>query len=143
MSSPNNSSPWKLEWSDDLSVSIPEIDAEHQHFIQLVNALNEAIVARMEVRAIQQRMQAILEDATAHFAHEETLFKEWNYPDAEQHAQRHAEVLQALHEIMHGFDKNGLDYEWIEAGLQVKQALIEHMLAEDMKYRDYCRTLGK
>ncbi len=52
-------------------------------------------------------------------------------------------MLQALREIMHGFDRDGLDYEWIAAGLQVKQALIEHLLAEDMKYRDYCLTKGE
>jgi hemerythrin-like metal-binding protein len=143
MSSPNNTLPWRLQWSDDLSVSIPEIDAEHQHFILLVNALNEAILMRLAVEEIQKLMKAILEDADKHFAHEEALFREWGYPEAEQHAQRHAQVLQALHKIMHGFEHNSVEYEWIEAGLQVKQALIEHLLAEDMKYRDYVRAKDK
>ena len=35
--------PWVLKWSDQLSVNIPEIDAEHQHFIQLCDEFNEAI----------------------------------------------------------------------------------------------------
>jgi hemerythrin-like metal-binding protein len=142
MSSTADPSPWRLEWNDKLSVCIPEIDAEHQHFIMLVNELNEAIVRRMDVEEIQKRMQAILDDAVAHFTHEEALFMEWGYPAAEEHAEKHAQITLALHEIMGRFEHDGTGYEWIEAGLQVKQALIDHLLTEDMKYRDYCLASG-
>ncbi len=142
MSSPNNSSPWHLDWSDGLSVCIPEIDAEHRHFIQLINELNEAIIARMDMEEIKRRMQAILDDAVAHFAHEEALFKEWGYPQAEQHALKHAQAIQFFRKIMEGFEHDGTEYEWIEAGLKIKQVLVEHLLAEDMKYRDYCCAAG-
>ena len=138
MSSPTETSPWRLEWTDELSVCIPEIDAEHQHFIQLINELNEAIIARMDMAQIKKRMQAILDDAVAHFTHEEELFREWGYPEAEEHAQKHAQAVLVLGEIMRGFERGGIEYEWIAAGLKVKQVLIEHLLTEDMKYRDYC-----
>lgn len=139
MSSPTDSSLWRLDWTDELSVCIPEIDAEHQHFIGLVNELNEAIASRMDLAEIKERMQAILDDAVLHFAHEEKLFKEWGYPEAEDHAKKHAQAVLALGEIMGGFRRGGVEYEWIEAGLKVKKTLIDHLLTEDMKYRDYCR----
>lgn len=129
---------WRLDWDESLSVCIPEIDVEHRRFIMLVNELNEAIIARMEMDEVKKRMRAILDDAVAHFSHEEALFREWGYPDADAHAQRHAEIVQALQEIMGNFERGGLEYELIEAGLKVKAALIEHLLSEDMKYRDYC-----
>lgn len=134
---------WRLDWNENLSVCIPEIDAEHRHFMQLINELNEAIVGRMGVAQIKNCMHAIIIDAKAHFAHEEALFREWSYPDAEEHAHRHAEIMQALHEIMGYFQHDGLEYELIEAGLKVKAALIEHLLSEDMKYRDYCCASGR
>lgn len=144
MSSQDNYfSPWRLEWNEGLSVCIPEIDAEHQRFIGLVNDLNESIVARMDKEVIKKCMQAILDDAAAHFAHEEALFKEWGYPAASEHAERHAQITLALHEIMGRFERDGTDFEWIEAGLLVKQALIDHLLIEDMKYRDYCLATGR
>lgn len=117
-----------------------EIDAEHGNFIHLINELNETVANRMELAEIRQRMQAVLDDAAVHFAHEEAIFNEWGYPDAPLHAQKHAETTQALHEIMSGFELGGAEYEWIAAGLKVKQVLIEHLLAEDMKYRDYRRA---
>jgi hemerythrin-like metal-binding protein len=140
MSTPKDTSP--LKWNVGLSMDIPEIDAEHQHFILLVNKLNEAIVARLDVEAVKYCMQSILMDAARHFAHEEALFNQWGYPDAEEHAKKHAEVTRALDGIMGHFGSGGFDDEWIEAGLQVKEALIAHMLDEDMKYRDFCRAKG-
>lgn len=142
MSSPSETAPWRLEWSDELSVGIPEIDAEHQHFITLINELNKAIIARMALEEVIKRMRAIQDDAVAHFAHEEILFKEWGYPDAEAHAKKHAQAVEFFKKITAGFEHEGTAYEWIEAGLKVKQVLIEHLLVEDMKYRDYCRKHG-
>ncbi len=70
---------WRLKWDESLSMHIPEIDAEHQHFIRFVNELNNAIIDRMDTKEVRKRMQAIMDDATAHFAHEEALLKEWGY----------------------------------------------------------------
>jgi hemerythrin-like metal-binding protein len=142
MSLPTDPSPWRLEWNEGLSVHIPEIDAEHQQFLRLIYELNEAIIGRMDVQEIKKRMQFLLDDAVKHFAHEEALFREWGYPEANEHALRHAQALQSLSEIMRHFDRGGVDYEWIDAGLKVKEALIGHMLNEDMKYRDYCKAAG-
>lgn len=139
ISSKADASPWRLEWDEKLSVGIPEIDADHQRFICLINELNEAITAHMDMTEIIRRMQSILDDAEAHFAYEESLFSKWSYPVAQEHAQKHAQIMLALRGIIGKLEGGGLEYEWIEAGLKVKQALIEHLLAEDMKYRDYCR----
>ena len=77
---------WKIEWSDALSVGIPEIDEDHRRFARLVNELNRSIVDRAELAEVRRRLQVIIADAVQHFAHEERLFKEWMYPDAESHA---------------------------------------------------------
>lgn len=137
MSSPNESSPWKLEWSGELSVYIPEIDAEHQRFVRLINELNEVIVSRAGVEAIKLRMRKLQEDAVAHFAHEEALFRQWNYPEAEAHAGKHHQALRFLEGVMAGFAQEKTDYEWVETALKVKQVLIEHIMQEDLKYRDF------
>jgi hemerythrin len=139
----NKTNPWRLVWTDDLSVGLPEIDAEHKHFILLINELNSAITSRMGIEEIKRRMRAIIDDAVTHFAHEERLFKEWAYPLESEHVQRHSEALQYLQKTSEGFGRSGTDYEWIEAGLKVKQTLIEHLLHEDMKYRDFCRENGR
>jgi len=131
---------WWLDWDESLSVHIPEIDAEHQHFIKLVNELNEAIIERMGKKKIKGLMQDILEDAVLHFAHEEAAFKEWGYPDAEVHAKKHGQIIAFLNEIMINIDHGKRAHGWLEAGLEMKQVLMQHIINEDMKYRDYHAT---
>ena len=145
MSEPTDTSMWRLEWSEGLSMYIPEIDAEHQRFIRLVNELNEAIIGRMDAGEIMKRMQALMEDAATHFAHEEALFREWGYPAAGEHAEKHALIMRALNGIMGRFEHSraGYEYEWVDAGLQIKKALIGHLLNDDMKYRDYYLASGR
>ena len=128
---------WWLDWDESLSVHIPEIDAEHQHFIKLVNELNEAIIARMNKKKIKSLMRAILDDAALHFAHEEAAFREWDYPGAEAHAKKHSQIIAFLNEIMSGIDHGKMAHGWLEAGLEMKQVLMQHIVIEDMKYRDY------
>lgn len=140
MTSPNNPMPWRLTWSDALSVGIPEIDAEHKRFIALINALNESIAERMSLSEVRRRMQDILIDAAAHFEHEEIMFREWGYPDAARHAREHAAAIKILNDIMHRIEHSEVDYEWVEAGVHVKELLVSHLLNEDMKYRDYWLT---
>lgn len=137
MSSKIDTLPWRLEWDAHLSVGIPELDAEHQHFIQLVNQLNEAIISRKGLDEINTCMRAIVQDATNHFEHEEKLLKACDYPDLSAHARIHGDLLHTLHVITERLEGGCTEYQLIEEGLNIKAALIEHLLYEDSKYRDY------
>jgi hemerythrin len=129
--------PWKLDWNDDMSIGIPEADQEHRQFIQSVNDLNFAIASRMDLTEIQRRIQLILDNAEQHFVHEETFLKQLKYPDADDHANKHAQTREALRKTVAQCTKDSLEPQWIAAALEVKRILVNHLMAEDMKYRDY------
>lgn len=131
---------WKIEWNDGMSVGIPEVDEDHKHFASLVNELNRSIVDHMELCEIKKRLQNVLDDAKQHFAHEEGLFNQWKYPDSAHHADRHAQAIKSLQAIMAKFITYDLESEWIDAGLEVKDLLITHLLTEDMKYAEFYRN---
>lgn len=140
MHSVHDSSPWFLQWDARMSVDLPAIDEEHRHFISLVNALNESILQRHGPDVIRSNMQAIIEDARVHFSHEEELFKEWRYPDIDHHARLHAEIITTLLHLKDRFlNDEATEYEMIDAGLKIRHTLIEHMLTDDMRYRDFNR----
>lgn len=127
-----------------MSVGIAAVDAQHQHFIALVNALNNSILWRMPMQEIRAAMDAIYADAQQHFSGEEQLFKDWHYPETHHHARIHGQILQVLSDYcdrINGNDCN--EYELIDAGLKIKHTLIEHLLTEDMRYRDYYYAQGK
>jgi hemerythrin-like metal-binding protein len=131
---------WKLTWNDEMSVGIPEIDEDHKQFIFLINDLNRSMTEGMRPEEIKDNLQLILDDAERHFGHEEKLFKEWQYPDADVHAKIHAQALKALQTIKEKFIPYGFDSGWLDAGLMIKRILVDHILTEDMKYADYYRN---
>lgn len=131
------SSVWLIEWRDELSVGTPEVDEDHKHFIALVNDLNRAILDRKVLSEIRKCMQALLADADQHFAREEIFLKQWNYPDADKHALKHAQISKKLHATMDTLSTHNTDVEWITAALEIKEALTDHLLIEDAKTRDF------
>ncbi len=130
---------WNIGWNDGLSVGISEIDADHKRFIFLVNELNHSIQGRIDVDKIKRRLLLIVDDAVHHFGHEERLFKEWKYPDVDDHATKHAGIIEMLQAVITKADTRTLLPEWIEIGLAIKKALIAHILTDDMKYAEFYR----
>jgi hemerythrin-like metal-binding protein len=122
-----------LEWNEGMSVGIPEIDADHQRFFSLVNELNHSITERMKASEIHKRLQLVIDDTERHFEHEEKIFQEWRYLNAKVHASSHKLVLKILKNIQNSFIPYGLEAEWMNVALKIKNILLSHIIAEDMQ----------
>lgn len=127
--------PWRVKWSEDLSVGIPELDAEHQHFIDLANELNTAVRDRADISHVKALMWQLLDEARLHFAHEEQLLAEYDYADREQHAHLHRSIIAALEQHYAALNESGTESEWIQMGLDARGILVRHLLEEDLKFR--------
>ncbi|VVC84391.1 hemerythrin family protein [Sideroxydans sp. CL21] len=132
---------WNLEWDDGMSVGIPEIDEDHKRFISLIDELNLAITERMRAAEINRRLLHVIEDTNQHFEREEHFFRERQYPNAEGHARSHNNVRNTLKKIQDSFMPYGLEAEWLDAALMIKQILINHILDEDMQYANYFKSI--
>jgi hemerythrin-like metal-binding protein len=132
---------WNLEWDDGMSVGIPEIDEDHKRFISLIDELNLAITERMRAAEINRRLLHVIEDANQHFEREEKFFRERQYPNAEGHARSHNNVRNTLKKIQDSFMPYGLEAEWLDAALMIKQILINHIVNEDMQYANYFKSI--
>ena len=132
---------WNLEWNEGMSVGIPEIDADHRRFIALLNELNRSITERMKATEIHKRLQHVIDDTERHFEQEEKFLKEWRYPNAGVHAGIHKQVLNTLKKIQDSFIPYGLEAEWLDAALIIKNILISHIQIEDMQYANYFKSI--
>jgi len=133
-------SEWKIAWSDFLSVGVPEMDDEHRQFIARVNELNKAIIESEDKATIERMMDLMLMEAAHHFWHEQELLARWNYPETAAHIAKHAELTAQFERVMKQFAETDISFVWALKGLHVKQLLVEHLLKEDMKYRDFLRA---
>ncbi|MET0081450.1 MAG: hemerythrin domain-containing protein [Sedimenticola sp.] len=132
---------WRVEWSDALSMSNPEIDAEHQNFLSLVNDLNHAIIYRRETYEVQQIMKRILNDAKDHFSNEEKILVEAGYPGAQAHSLIHQELLAKLELISKQLNDEKFYRYWSEVALIIKGMLVNHLFNEDVKYIEYLQNI--
>jgi hemerythrin len=122
-----------LELSQGICVISPEFAADHQRFIALVNGLIHSISGNMNATEIHTRLQFVIDDTERHFDQEEKFFLEWRYPDAKVHASSHKLVLKILRNIQSSFISHGLEADWPDMALKIKNILLSHIIAEDMQ----------
>ncbi|MBE0620628.1 MAG: bacteriohemerythrin [Burkholderiales bacterium] len=132
-----NNCEWEIRWSESLSVGVAEIDQEHRQFVARVNELNKAIIECRNKATVERLLDLMLMEASHHFWHEQRLLALWNYPDRAAHAAKHAELTAQFDRIMKEFERADVSFTWALKGLHIKQLLVDHLLQEDMKYRDF------
>jgi len=132
---------WEIQWSNELSMSTPEIDDEHQQFIVLANKLNQIIFSQQKDKALVEHiMNRLLEGALAHFANEEHILAKKNYPALQQHAQTHSEIINKFKQAMKEIQSTNSRAVWVKVGLGIKNLLVDHLLNEDTKYIKHLQT---
>ena len=128
---------WEIKWSDSLSVGIPEIDDEHRLFIERVNDVNRAIVDLEGKVIVERLMELMLMEAARHFHNEVQLLSARKFPDTADHAKKHNQLSDRLNRLIEDFRRDDLSFVWAMKGLRIKQLLVEHLLQEDMKFKEY------
>ncbi len=131
---------WEIAWSNQFSVGIPDMDEEHKQFIARVNEVNKAIVEAEDKTTVERLMNTMIIEATRHFCHEQQLLDQWKFPKAQAHAESHAKLSARFARVMKEIQEADLSYVWAVKALQVKQLLVEHLMHEDMEYRDFVRA---
>ena len=132
-------SEWEIAWSDCLSVGVAEMDEEHRQFISRVNDLNKSIIGSEDKATVERMMDLMLMEATHHFWHEQELLARWKCPDTAAHTATHAQLTAQFARVMKEIEESDISFVWALKGLLLKQLLVEHLLKEDMKYRDFLR----
>ena len=90
-----------VEWSDDLSVGIEEIDVQHQVLVRLINEMHEAIHQRHGSEVVRDVLGRLADYTKIHFAVEESLMRILGYPDYEAHKVQHEALVESMHELQH------------------------------------------
>lgn len=123
-------------WSDKYSVGDAAIDADHKGLFALINALRRADRAAIDVVGIIAKLE---DYAAGHFAREEELMKKVGYPGLTQHAEEHERFVEWIDTVKRTYARAAESPFLI--GDMVNDFLIEwlanHIMTEDMKYRDF------
>lgn len=98
----------RLQWRDEFSVGIAEIDHEHRELIELINGLQKNLRARDDVDKILESLGEIYAQIAAHFALEERMMRKTRYPAYAEHKEDHETLMDDLRDIMDGVEDDGI-----------------------------------
>jgi len=85
-----------LQWTEEHSVYLPELDEEHQAMFRLLEELRHAFVEGAPAVDLESKLQRLASEVNVHFRHEERLMREASYPQVEWHKRQHATARAQL-----------------------------------------------
>ena len=97
-----------INWSDNLSVNVAEIDLQHKKLISMVNELNEAMLVGRGKDVLGKIISGLAAYTATHFKTEETYFARFGYPETAEHNKEHAAFIQKVSEFKDGFEKSSV-----------------------------------
>ena len=123
----------KLEWNDEYSVKVKEIDDQHKKLIDTINRLIEIMEDTPTPKEVDEIIASLVEYKKVHFATEEKYFDEFNYSGKNEHKEKHKMFNGKLNTIIinNKDDSMNLAYELIDF---LEDWLIDHLIVEDQKY---------
>ncbi len=130
-----------IEWSNDLSVGIEEIDAQHKVLVDLLNEVHEAIQQGRTLEVTKSIIERLDEYTRVHFAVEESLMRILHYPDYERHKEEHDKLIEQLRELRAKLD-SGKGAIGFDLALFLKGWLTKHIMEGDKRYAPYFLSQG-
>ena len=74
-----------IEWNDEYSTRIDEIDSHHRKLIELLNRSYLLIMQEAERNELSQLLDDLIDYAKYHFAAEENIMRQHHYSDLDRH----------------------------------------------------------
>lgn len=133
-----------MEWTQDLSVGVEEIDEQHKELFKRIKNLVDAIKNAECKYVIDGTIGFLEEYAVSHFAVEEKYMKESRYEDLQQHKAQHAIFLNSLAELKKQSAEprvKGSSYDLsVTTNQMVVDWIISHIVRIDKKLGEFLKA---
>ncbi len=133
--------PGTFRWTEAYRVKIAVLDEQHQRLFDTVNELDQALRSRQGQAALTPVLDKLAEYASEHFAAEESLMEEHDFPGLSTHRAQHETFRQKMADFLD-------DHEAGKAGVPVSLMLFmqdwlkQHVLKTDKQYSAFLNARG-
>lgn len=127
-----------IVWSDDMSVGVEGLDADHRVLIQTLSVLEDVVrgVGKNQddlEDLLASSLAVLAEYAVVHFEREEHVLREIAFPDLTDHAEEHRQFWDG---VTSRAEMPQVLTDWLS------QWLTYHILGSDQKYAAFIRQRG-
>lgn len=130
-----------LNWSDNYSVKVREIDLQHKKLVDLINSLHEGMKNGKGKEILGGILNELVDYTVYHFGFEEKLFEKHGYPEAIVHKRQHSDLVGQVKNFVDSYN-GGAGVITIEIMNFLKDWLTHHIAGSDKKYSDFLNGKG-
>lgn len=130
-----------MTWTENYSVGIKSIDAQHQKLIGMLNELQDAMLAGKANDHIGKILDGLVQYTVTHFAYEEKLFAQHGYKDAAAHKAEHDKLTKQVADFAAQF-KTGKAKLSSQLMSFLRDWLNGHILGTDKRYTTHLVSKG-
>jgi len=132
-----------FQWKPSLMIGIAEIDAQHMALFEMAEWFAAAVEAREGPGVLEELFGFLAEYALDHFAAEERVMREVDFPQLAQHAQEHVRFKRQLASLVSQWSSEGASPAVLLALRGFLELwLAEHVTTSDQRIGDHVRELS-
>jgi len=121
-----------IEWRDEFSIGLPDVDHEHREMISMINALHESLGSAADAGRIVAALGEIHARIALHFALEEREMQKLDYIAFLDHKQDHERLLDDILDIMDTAETE-TGYDSVNFGRRLSKWFTEHFRTHDAR----------
>ena len=121
-----------INWKEDFSVGVAEVDHEHRELIEEINELHAVMQKGADHETVLKSLGEIYAQIAAHFALEEKMMRNTRYPSLAEHKQDHETLLDDLRDIMDEVEDDGT-FDEAELARDLERWFSDHFRVHDAK----------
>lgn len=130
-----------LQWNQNLSVGVEEIDNQHKELFERVNALISSMTQGKGKSELNRLVDFLDDYVKFHFGTEESYMNKYNYSDYVSHKSFHTEFIKDLDDFKKELEAQGTNsYLTIKIQKWLCDWLINHISNTDKALGTYLKT---
>jgi len=130
---------WKKKWETDIKT----IDDQHKHFVGIVNRAFALDEKGKDKKVLGKILDELVEYVRIHFSIEEGYFEDTEYPQTEEHMEKHQVLLSKVLKFSQRFEREEEVSDLVKDFLVfLKDWLDTHLVKVDHKYIPWLKEHG-
>jgi len=130
-----------MNWTEDLSVGVAEIDGQHKELIARSNGLFDAIAQGRGKDELARLLAFLQVYIVTHFELEELYMRQYAYPDQDSHRGEHRTFVRTVNDMRAALEKAGpTDALVAYARTEIVEWLLRHIAETDKAFGGFLKA---
>jgi len=130
-----------IQWNENLSVNVDEIDKQHQKLVGMINDLSDAMSEGKGKDVLGKITNGLIDYTVSHFQTEEKYFDLYKYPDTIKHKKEHSDFVKKVVAFKADFESGKVGLS-IQVMYFLSDWLKNHIKVVDKEYGPYFNQKG-